>query len=64
MKKGILVGIIVLLLIVVAASSLYTVEENQYACIFRFSEIVQMEDHPVLPLSSHQITILHLLFPY
>ena len=40
MKKGVIIGIIAVLLILVAASSMYTVEENQSACIFRFSEIV------------------------
>jgi len=40
MKKSIIIGIIVLVLVIVAASAMYTVEENQYACIFRFSEIV------------------------
>jgi len=40
MKKGIIFGIIALLLIIVAASSVYTVQENQTACVFRFSEIV------------------------
>jgi membrane protease subunit HflC len=44
MKKGILIGIIALLLVIVAASSMYTVEENQSACIFRFSEIVSTTD--------------------
>ena len=44
MKKGIIIGIIALLLIIVAASSIYVVEENQYACTFRFSEIVNTED--------------------
>ena len=44
MKKGIIIGIIALLLIIVAASSVYVVEENQYACTFRFSEIVNTED--------------------
>jgi len=48
MKKGIIIGVIVLLLVIVAASSMYTVEENQYACVFRFSEIVQTEDQPGL----------------
>ena len=43
MKKGIIFGIIVLLLIIVAASSMYVVAENQYACTFRFSEIVNTE---------------------
>ena len=40
MKKGIIFGIIVLLLAVVALNSFYTVREDQYACVFRFSEIV------------------------
>ena len=44
MKKGIIVGVIALLLIILAASSMYVVEENQYACTFRFSEIVNTED--------------------
>ena len=44
MKKGIWIGVIALLLVIVAASSLYTVEENQYACIFRFSQIVSTTD--------------------
>jgi len=44
MKKGIIIGVIALLLIIVGASSVYVVEENQYACTFRFSEIVNTED--------------------
>ncbi len=48
MKKGIVFGIIALVLIVVAANSLYTVQENQYACTFRFSEIVHTEQEPGL----------------
>ena len=40
MKKYIIIGVIALLLIVVAAGSFYTVREDQYACVFRFSEIV------------------------
>ena len=48
MKKGIIIGVIALLLVIVAATSFYTVEENQYACIFRFSEIVRTEDQPGL----------------
>ena len=43
MKKGIIIGVIALLLVIVAASSVYTVKENQYACTFRFSEIVNTE---------------------
>ena len=44
MKKGILIGIIALLVVIVAASSMYTVAENQSVCIFRFSEIVSTTD--------------------
>ncbi|MBE6978177.1 MAG: protease modulator HflC [Ruminococcaceae bacterium] len=44
MKKGILIGIIAVLLVIVAASSMYTVAENQSVCIFRFSEIVSTTD--------------------
>ena len=40
MKKGILIGFLALLIVIVAAGSMYTVQENQYACTFRFSEIV------------------------
>ena len=44
MKKGIIIGAVALLLIIVAASSIYTVKENEYACTFRFSQIVNTED--------------------
>ena len=40
MKKAIIISVIVLLVVVVAAMSMYTVEENQYACVFRFGKIV------------------------
>ena len=40
MKKGIIIAAIVLLLVIVASGSFYTVKENEYACTFRFSEIV------------------------
>ena len=43
MKKGIIIGVIALILIIVLASSIYTVQESQYACTFRFSEIVNTE---------------------
>ncbi len=45
MKKSILIGVIVLLAVILLASSMYVVEENQYACIFRFSEIVDTTDN-------------------
>ena len=48
MKKRIIIGVIALLLVILIASSFYTVEENQYACTFRFSEIIRTEDQPGL----------------
>ena len=44
MKKKVWLGVLVILLVILAASSIYVVEENQYACIFRFSEIVSTTD--------------------
>ncbi len=43
MKKWIIAGVLAVLVIVVAACSFYTVDEDQYACTFRFSEIVKTE---------------------
>ena len=40
MKKGIIFGIISLLLVILAANSMYTVQENEYACTFRMSKYV------------------------
>ena len=48
MKKFIVIGVLVALLLIVGAGSLYTVAENQYACTFRFSEIVNTEYEPGL----------------
>ena len=47
-KSHIIIAVVVLLLIIVAANSFYTVEENQYACIFRFQEIVETRNAPGL----------------
>ena len=44
MKKTILVIAIVLILVIGLSSCLYTVREDQYACTFRFSEIVDTTD--------------------
>jgi membrane protease subunit HflC len=44
MKKWIIAGVLAVLVIVVAACSFYTVDEDQYACTFRFSEIVKTEE--------------------
>ena len=49
MKKSyIVILIIVFALILVAANSFYVVEENQYACVFRFQEIVKTKAAPGL----------------
>ena len=39
MKKWIIAIVIVLLLIIVGSSSVYTIREDQYACVVRFSRI-------------------------
>ena len=44
MKKGIIFGIILVLAVILAANSIYTVQENQAACIFRFGQIVDSSD--------------------
>ena len=44
MKKCIIIAAVVLLLIIISSSCFYVVEENQYACTFRFSEIVNTVD--------------------
>lgn len=44
MKKGIIIAAVALVLIITAFSSIYTVREDQYACTFRFSEIVNTTD--------------------
>ena len=48
MKKAILAIVIVLILVIGLSGSLYTVRENQYACTFRFSEIVNTTQEPGL----------------
>ena len=44
MKKSGLIIVLCALLVLVALNSLYTVEENQFACIVRFSEIISTTD--------------------
>ena len=48
MKKTIFAILIVLLLVIGLTGSLYTVREDQYACTFRFSEIVNTTSAPGL----------------
>ena len=44
MKKKIIIALIALALIIVVSNATYVVKENQYACTFRFSEIVGTKD--------------------
>ena len=48
MKKTIIAIVIVLLLVIGLSGSIYTVREDQYACTFRFSEIVNTTAQPGL----------------
>ncbi len=51
MKKSLIITVVVLLvLIVVAANSFYVVAENEYACLMRFSEIVNVTSEAGLKL--------------
>ena len=42
MKKTIIALVIALVLLVIAISSFYTVRENEYACVVRFSKIIEI----------------------
>ena len=48
MKKTIIAIVIVLILVIGLSGSIYTVREDQYACTFRFSEIVNTTEIPGL----------------
>ena len=45
MKKGIALIIIAIVLVILISGSFFTVAENEYACVFRFSEIVDTADN-------------------
>lgn len=49
-KLGIIAVIILVLLAICAFSCFYTVEENQYACLVRFSKIIDVQDEAGLHL--------------
>ena len=40
MKKGIIIGLIIALVLIVGLNSLFVVEEDEYACTVRFSQII------------------------
>ena len=44
MKKKVVFSLIAVVLLVLVTSTFYTVKENEYACVFRFSEIVDTTD--------------------
>ena len=48
MKKVIIIAAVAILLVILAANSLYTVAENEYACVVEFSKIVATNDQPGL----------------
>ncbi len=48
MKKGMIIAIVVVFLLILAANSIYTVREDQYACVVEFSKIVATNDRPGL----------------
>ena len=45
MKKTVIISILVLILVVVLANSVYTVRENEHACVFRFSKIINVKSN-------------------
>ena len=47
-KKWIVIAAVLVLAVILVASSVYTVAENEYACVFRFSEIVNTTGDPGL----------------
>ena len=48
MKKGIIIAAVLFLAVILISGSLFTVREDQYACTFRFSEIVNTTGQPGL----------------
>ncbi len=50
MKKTIITGVIRLFVLIVGAQAVYTVAENEYVCVMRFSEIVKVDSEAGLHL--------------
>ena len=44
MKKGILIGVILVLAVILVSGAMFTVRENEYACTVRFSKIIDTTD--------------------
>ena len=50
MKKAIIIAAVVIVALIVGLNAIYTVAENEYACVMRFSEIVKVNENPGLHL--------------
>ena len=50
MKKAIIIAAVVIVALIVGFNALYTVAENEYACVMRLSEIVAVNEKPGLHL--------------
>lgn len=50
MKKAIIIAAVVIVALIIGFNALYTVAENEYACVMRFSEIVNVNENPGLHL--------------
>ena len=48
MKKAIIIAAVVIVALIVGLNAIYTVAENEYACVMRFSEIVKVNETPGL----------------
>lgn len=49
MKKGLIIAaVVVIVMVIVASGAFYTVAENEFACVTRFSEIVDVTNEPGL----------------
>ena len=44
MKKGILIGVVLVLAVILVSGAMFTVKENEYACTVRFSKIIDTTD--------------------
>ena len=44
MKSGIVIGIVIAIALILGLSSMFSVQENQYACTVRFSKIIDTTD--------------------
>ena len=48
--KWVIIAVVVLAVVICVSTSVYTVSENEYACVVRFEKIVSTTDTPGLHL--------------